>query len=128
MSNRSFIKWFRIGEVVIFQYIDLSNDTVIFTDDSDYRTVCTVDSSGYTKYFSLDNKAPLQIGKFRYNDKYFIRFVFDEKFLNKNPSIVIKEFDLETKDFIEAEQITMVKLHAEYPNIFSLELKQPLSI
>lgn len=118
IENRSFIKFVRINGLVLFQYIHLNDDHVSFVNDETQVTVFTVDHSGYTDYLKEGIRDPIRIGKFNYSSIYTIQFIFNETFLNNNPSISKEAIKTESKDFIDAERIVIKQLLNDYPTIF----------
>jgi hypothetical protein len=112
--TRSFIKWVKTPTAVLFQYINLDNDSVEFViEDETQKTVFVIDSSGYTTFINDKNEI-IKIGKFGYDSEYKVQFVFNELFDNK---IIVTDHS----QFIEAEQIAIVRILTEHNDYFKIQ-------
>lgn len=105
--------------VVLYQYIDTKDDSVIFTQNNKDQPVFVIDSEGYMFFVDKQNNKTL-IGKVKYGREWVIRFVFDLKFFDSHELLCPMAFKTPEKEFIEAERFVVEKLVREHNNIFNL--------
>lgn len=111
---RSFIKWIKTPEAILFQYFNNDNDSVEFViDDETQKTVFIIDSSGYVKFINSENKE-IEIGRFSYDSKYRVQLVLNEIFSGK-------VFVTGHPEFIEAEQIAIERLVTDHNDYFKIK-------
>lgn len=108
--------------IVLYQYFDTKDDSVIFTQNNPEQPIFVINNDGYMFFVDKQNNKTL-IGKVKYGREWIIRFVMDLKFYDSHELICPMAFKTPEKEFIEAERYVVNELVRSHNNIFNLTAK-----